>query len=153
MIEVRENQLGKAVYAARYLEEGLVIFRGQGERIARRSRHSIQIDHDTHIVIDAFVSLLNHSCEPNSGVIIRSGNDVVEFRTLRPLAAGEELTIDYATFELEIQYMDGPCLCGAASCRGRITGYRALPAERRAALAPYIAEYLTETASVVSQAG
>jgi len=106
-----------------------------------------------HIVINSAIALLNHSCEPNCGLLIRRDEEVMELHTLRPIAAGEELTIDYATFETEIKFMDGPCECGGTSCRGRITGYSGLPAERRAVLGPYVAEYLREAAAVVSQAG
>ena len=57
----------------------------------------------------------NHSCEPNIGV---SGQIV--FIALRDIAAGEELTHDWAmtdddTYELE-------CRCGAPACRGVVTG-------------------------------
>ena len=51
---------------------------------------------------------------------------------------------NYETFEYEIEHMTGPCLCGTPSCRGRITGYRDLPEDRKAAFGPYILEYLRE---------
>ena len=58
---------------------------------------------------------LNHSCEPNVGV----GGNVV-FVAMRDIAAGEELTLDYAMFD------DGPdqmtCRCGQPTCRGIVTG-------------------------------
>jgi uncharacterized protein len=153
MIEIRESHLGKAVHATQPIEQGKIVIRGRGQRVSRRTRHSIQVDHDRHVVIDSCGTFLNHSCEPNCGVMIRRGSDLIEFHTLRPIMAGEELTIDYATFELEIHFMDGPCQCGAPSCRGRISGYKELPEERRAVLAHYIAEYLLESDVVVSQAG
>jgi hypothetical protein len=57
----------------------------------------------------------NHSCVPNTAF---NGMDVV---ALRAIAIGEELTIDYA------RSMNGDsepfaCRCGAAACRGWITG-------------------------------
>jgi hypothetical protein len=64
----------------------------------------------------------------------------------------QELTTDYASFEYEIVFMDGPCHCGTPSCRGRITGYKDLPEDRRIAYGSYIAEYLQELDAAVSRA-
>lgn len=58
---------------------------------------------------------LNHSCEPNVGV---AGN--VVFVAMRDIAAGEELTIDYAMIDDSQSSMT--CHCGTASCRGTISG-------------------------------
>jgi hypothetical protein len=112
--------------------------------VPHRTRHSFQIDHDVHIVVRNAIELINHSCEPNCGVLVRRVEHVLEIHALRRIESGEELSTDYATFEEVIEHLNGPCLCGTRSCRGRITGYRDLPAERRAAFGRYIAEYLRE---------
>jgi hypothetical protein len=55
---------------------------------------------------------VNHSCEPNVGM---GGN--VLLVSMREIAAGEELTIDYALFLADPGFaMD--CRCRAAACRG-----------------------------------
>lgn len=41
-------------------------------------------------------------------------------RAMRDIAAGEELTFDYATGDDDDWEME--CRCGAATCRGRATG-------------------------------
>jgi SET domain-containing protein len=57
----------------------------------------------------------NHSCAPNTTF---DGLDVV---AMRPIAVGEELTIDYAqSMNADSEPFD--CRCGAASCRGWVTG-------------------------------
>lgn len=58
---------------------------------------------------------LNHSCEPNVGF---GGNTVLV--AMRDVAAGEELTTDYALFD---DY-DGQmaCTCRTTSCRGVVNG-------------------------------
>ncbi len=61
------------------------------------------------------VDYMNHSCEPNCGV---RGSVVVVAR--RDVAAGEELTFDYGTTDTDRWTLE--CGCGAASCRGRMTG-------------------------------
>lgn len=58
---------------------------------------------------------LNHSCEPNVGF---GGNVVLV--AMRDIAAGEELTTDYALFDDHDEAMD--CTCGRPACRGRIHG-------------------------------
>lgn len=58
---------------------------------------------------------LNHSCEPNVGF---AGNIVLV--AMRGIAAGEELTTDYALFDDYDGEME--CRCGTASCRGVISG-------------------------------
>jgi uncharacterized protein len=57
----------------------------------------------------------NHSCDPNIGV-----RGQIVFVALRPIAAGEELTHDWATTDDDDYTMT--CRCGAPSCRGVITG-------------------------------
>jgi hypothetical protein len=55
---------------------------------------------------------VNHSCEPNVGM---GGN--VLLVSMRDIAAGEELTIDYALF-LGDPGFAMECRCGTAACRG-----------------------------------
>jgi D-alanine-D-alanine ligase len=57
----------------------------------------------------------NHSCDPNTAF---DGLDVLAIKTVR---AGEELTLDYATF-LNENMEPFECSCGAAGCRGLILG-------------------------------
>ena len=57
----------------------------------------------------------NHSCDPNIGV-----QGQIVFVALRQIAAGEELTHDWATTDDDDYSM--PCRCGAKGCRGTITG-------------------------------
>ena len=72
--------------------------------------------------------LVNHSCDPNCGLIERGGH--VFLVTLRGIRAGEELTFDYAT-----SMTDEPwgisCACGASACRGVIGSFRDLPDDLR----------------------
>lgn len=57
----------------------------------------------------------NHSCDANT---VLDGLDIV---ACRPIAVGEELTLDYGTF-LDEHGEAFDCACGAATCRGRIVG-------------------------------
>ena len=57
----------------------------------------------------------NHSCDPNIGV-----QGQIVFVALRQIAIGDELTHDWATTDDDDYTMQ--CRCGAAACRGVITG-------------------------------
>lgn len=140
-LEVGTCPLGKAVYARTSIEEGEVVVAGWGPRV-KRGAHSFQVGPDTHIRIRNEIELINHSCDPNCGVVLPLGVELMQAVALRRIEPGEELTTDYAMHDFEILYMPDRCGCGSALCRGRITGYRDLPLERRAAYGPYVAEYL-----------
>ncbi len=141
-VEVRNGRLGRIVAAIRDIPAGETVVKTWGEQVPERSRQSIQVEMNLHVVPDGVAVLMNHSCDPNCGVVIRSGVRQIEIRALRPIKAGEEITVDYDTFEYEVSHLDGPCLCGAAKCRGTVAGYKHLPADVRARYGDYIAEYL-----------
>lgn len=81
----------------------------------------IQIDDDlfigpmTETEREASMMCLNHSCDPNLQIFGQ-----ITFRSMRDIAPGEELTFDYATGDDDDWEME--CACGAAACRGTITG-------------------------------
>ena len=141
-VEVKPGRLGRGVVATRDIPTGETLLRTWGQQVPQRSRHTIQVDRQTHIVPDGVAVLVSHSCDPNCGVVIRSGVKEIEFRALRPITAGEEITIDYDTFEEEVAHHGGPCRCGSTKCRGRVAGYRHLPNDVKARYGAFIAEYL-----------
>lgn len=69
---------------------------------------------------------LNHSCEPNCEGVERWGDDgllQMDIVTVRAIAEGEELFIDYAFAIDESEPADAyPCSCLAATCRGTLVG-------------------------------
>jgi len=81
---------------------------------------------------------LNHSCDPN----------VLNFIARRDIAAGEEITTDYAYCEASTHLNLEPCLCGTSICRGRVTGsdwQRAdLQQRYRGYFTPYIERLIQE---------
>ncbi|MEF7615073.1 SET domain-containing protein-lysine N-methyltransferase [Aquincola sp. MAHUQ-54] len=128
---------GKGVFALRPLAAGTTLFEYAGEVITwaealRRHPHDpSQPDHtfyfhidDQHVIDGAHGGnasrFINHSCDPNCEADEVEGR--VFIRTLRPVAAGEELSFDYGlvlegrhTAKVKKQFA---CYCGAAACRG-----------------------------------
>jgi SET domain-containing protein len=75
--------------------------------------------HLTALTEDEFepvMLFLNHSCAPNVGF---AGNTVLA--AMRDVAAGEELTTDYALFDDHDGEMT--CTCGAERCRRVVGGH------------------------------
>lgn len=62
---------------------------------------------------------INHSCEPNAGIeagYTEAGDAWAQVVARRPIAAGDELSYDYAFSVDEAE----PCHCGTNTCRGVI---------------------------------
>ncbi len=89
----------------------------------RLQNSEIQIAEGLHLVAltdeeyEPVMLFINHSCEPNVGF---AGNTVLA--AMRDVAAGEELTTDYALFDGTVWPEPMACACGTPSCRGTITG-------------------------------
>ncbi|MBU2665407.1 SET domain-containing protein-lysine N-methyltransferase [Actinoplanes bogorensis] len=79
---------------------------------------TITVDDDIHLVLppDTPNGKGNHSCDPN---LWWAAPYTLVAR--RDIAAGEELTNDYAT-STGVPGFAMPCRCGTAFCRGRVTG-------------------------------
>jgi SET domain-containing protein len=65
---------------------------------------------------------LNHACDPNCEAVEEydeAGRLLLKFQTLVPVAAGDELFIDYClTADDGSPPSDYPCRCGSPNCRG-----------------------------------
>ncbi|HEY6135043.1 MAG TPA: SET domain-containing protein [Rubrivivax sp.] len=57
----------------------------------------------------------NHSCQPNARLCIRQGR--VEFYAVKPIAPGEEITVNYGETHHEGRLA---CRCGAPGCVGKL---------------------------------
>ncbi|MDQ6783924.1 MAG: SET domain-containing protein [Actinomycetota bacterium] len=103
--------------------------------------HATQVAPDRWVRHGGLGTKINHSCDPNCGVRLNDGHafDIV---ARRPIGAGQELTFDYAMRNLTIDHFPPLCLCGAPLCRGSVTGWKDLPAERKAAYGQLVAPYL-----------
>jgi SET domain-containing protein len=89
----------------------------QADERAGYSDYLFQFDQDW--VIDGGVDgsgaqFINHSCEPN--LQVRHHGRHLNLMSVRPIDAGEELTIDY--WRSWTDNSPQACYCGAKSCRG-----------------------------------
>ena len=88
-----------------------------------RNYNSIQIDENLHLVEDPEVTRtlegsMNHSCDSSTWM-----DDEVTLVARRDIGSGEEITVDYALFTTQSNWMlDTRCRCGSSHCRRIITG-------------------------------
>lgn len=125
---------GYGIFATAEIPAGGLIFRGEGRPHRLVTRRSVATWSDDEKALfrryayplsDEVYALWaddptqwapqNHSCEANTRF---AGLDVV---AARRIAAGEELTLDYAVFMNEASEPFA-CTCGTPSCRGIVTG-------------------------------
>jgi SET domain-containing protein len=129
--EVRASPIhGKGLFAARPIARGEIVAVKGGHALTREAWGAlepdlgpadIQISEDLVIAPasqaerDGSMLYTNHSCDPNLAI-----QGQIVLIAMRDIAAGEELTIDWATTD------DGDhelrCRCGSPRCRGTVTG-------------------------------
>ena len=85
--------------------------------------NAIQIDENLHLVEQSEITQtlegsMNHSCDSNVWM-----EDEVTLVARRDISTEEEITVDYALFTTQPNWMlDNLCQCGSLYCRHTITG-------------------------------
>jgi hypothetical protein len=113
--------------------------------------HATQVGPDRWARHGGLGPMVNHSCDPNCGVRLNDGR-AYDFVARRAIGAGQELTFDYATRNYTIEHFPSVCRCGAARCRGSVTGWKDLPAARKADYGELVAPYLRTMDDDIEQA-
>ena len=92
----------------------------------------------------------NHSCQPSTLPL-----DEDHWIAIRDIKTGEQLTIDYSTFDSNPFICIDRCLCGTPSCREFVRGddYRIRELQHRYAghFLPYIAKRIEEEAELIAR--
>ena len=150
--EVRQSEIhGRGLFAAaRIAKDEIVVVKGghivDGETLRRQITPQlgpveIQIDDDLFIAPvtteERELSMLysNHSCDLNLGV-----RGEITFVAMREIAAGEELTHDWAMTDDDNYSVE--CNCGALNCRKVLTGKDWQRPELQKRYAGYFSAYL-----------
>ena len=123
LIEVRKTAVGRGLFAQSDFAAETILGEVLGEVRPNDHYSDYCIDMGGKALLEPErpFRFLNHSCEPNSELIQWKEQRVDGVRlprlwvkTLRDIAVGEELTIDYAwSADQAIE-----CMCGSAKCRG-----------------------------------
>lgn len=127
-VYVKECELGRGLFALKRIRAGEMVLvlggdvitvhhvRGMGEK----QGNPVQIGSRQYIDVEPPGLYINHSCQPNTGVM----NDTI-LVALRDISVDEELRFDYSTTMSEGDWTMR-CRCGAAQCRGLIEDFHLL---------------------------
>lgn len=135
---------GEGVFATRSFQIGETVMVGSIVReLDRNDPHASQVGEQRFVSHGGLIPSVNHSCDPNCGIRLNSSgaHDLV---ARAPIAAGQEITFDYAMRNYSVAFFPAHCRCGARRCRGRITGWKDLPAQRKADYQGFVAPYLID---------
>jgi len=138
------NSRGEGVYATRDYQQGETVMIGRiDENVSRNHSHASQIAVNRFVLHGGLISKVNHSCSPNCGIHVNE-TGAHDFIACQHISADSELTFDYAMRNFTVEYFPKQCKCGAMGCRGAITGWKDLPAERKWAYRGLVAPYLLD---------
>jgi hypothetical protein len=127
--EIRPSPIqGNGMFASQPIQEGEIVviiggavmteeeFRAYIQTVDRFN--AVQIGEETHLVdLPTSSGGMNHSCDANLWM-----RDEVTVVARREIAAGEELTQDYALYTTSPDWTLEPCHCGTSVCRRMVTG-------------------------------
>jgi hypothetical protein len=125
LIRVGETTIGSGLFARRKMRADLIIGEIDGEIMddyPEDPSYCMALPSGRLLEPAAPLRFLNHSCDPNCELFYwedeenNRQEDRLWLQTIRPIAAGEQLFIDYCwPADAAIR-----CQCGAAVCRGWI---------------------------------
>ena len=144
-IELRASRgKGEGVFASAPFGIGDVVIVGVIEKLLDGNHsHASQVGEDEYVLHAGLTSKVNHSCNPNCGISVNH-TGAHDFVALKNIAGGEEITFDYAMRNYTVEYFPKTCGCGAERCRGRITGWKDLPRDKKKEYEGFAAPYLLE---------
>lgn len=121
-VVLKNHVSGMGVMTFRAFAKGDLICVLAGEIITDIRQHSLQIEPGVHLYDIYFSGYFLHSCDPNVHLDMKD----LRVYAVKDIQANDYLTMDYAQTE-DVLFKQFPCSCGAANCRGWITGRKELP--------------------------
>ncbi|MDX8378621.1 MAG: SET domain-containing protein-lysine N-methyltransferase [Gallionella sp.] len=138
------DQKGEGIFSTRSFKIGEIVMVGTIEKkLDKNHSHASQIGEYEYIFHAGLISKVNHSCDPNCGIRINE-TGAHDFVAMREIVINKEITFDYAMRNYGVDYFPKQCMCGSAICRGKITGWKDLPVERKKMYKGFVAPYLLE---------
>ncbi|KAG5492874.1 hypothetical protein JKF63_01454 [Porcisia hertigi] len=124
----RTLSIGDATFASQNIVAGTRIFHVQGLVLPFPARYTIYLGEGKHLLFADGAQCLQHSCNPNSRVVVNADAGSLDCFALRDIAADELISFNYLSTEWD---MCEPfkCACGSSDCYGRIAGFRHLKRE------------------------
>ncbi len=135
---------GEGIFATRSFQIGETVMVGVIDReVDRNHSHASQVSDERFVIHGGLIPKVNHSCDPNCGIRLNASgaHNIVAHKSI---VADQEITFDYAMRNYTVEYFPASCRCGSPLCRGRITGWKDLPAQRKANYHGFVAPYLID---------
>lgn len=128
---IAECDFGKGLFSKKNIKKGENIFKFTGKLITFKQTLEVtdnfgdplQIGKNLYINLEEPMRFINHSCNPNAGII----NDITLI-ALRDIQKGEEIYFDYST-SMDEDHWVMQCMCGEANCRKTIKDFKYLPVQ------------------------
>ena len=136
---IRRSKIhGDGVYATAQIKKGAIVAEYSGPRLTNEAADALYdysprtylfglLDGEHVIDGDGIAAFINHSCDPNCEADEIRGRVII--RTIRRIAAGEELAYDYNLYDGDPED-SAPCCCGAMACRGSMYSEKELKRRR-----------------------
>jgi hypothetical protein len=122
---------GGGIFATKSFRVGDIVMIGMIKEVLNENHsHASQIAKNKHVLHEGLISKVNHSCDPICGIRVNE-TGAHDFVAIKDISVDEEITFDYAMRNYSINYFPKKCMCGAKRCRGRITGWKDLPDEKK----------------------
>ena len=135
---------GEGIFAIRSFKAREIVMVGIIEKeLDGNHSHASQIGENKYVLHAGSISKVNHSCDPNCGISVNE-TGAHDFVAMRDIIVNEEITFDYAMRNYGVNYFPKKCMCGSNICRGKITGWKDLPDERKKIYEGFVAPYLLE---------
>lgn len=131
MFTVKNCRFGRGLFATENIPKGTILISISGpiitqaevdKRTDQEAANALQIGEDLYIDFQEPGVLINHSCNPNTGVYKDK-----ELITLKKISKGEEITWDYSTSVDTAWTM--PCHCEEKQCRKKVRDFESLSKE------------------------
>lgn len=144
-IEIKKSGIhGKGIFTKKNIKKGEIVFIIKGKLVkfevhnkkeSSKGPNWVGISKNTWINPFEPAKNLNHSCNPSCGI-----KGKVQIIALRNLKAGEEITIDYSTTEMDTLWQM-KCNCGSKNCRKIIKSVQFLPEKVYKKYIPFVHTY------------
>ncbi len=129
---------GEGIFATKSFKVGDIVMVGVIKEVLNgNDSHASQIGENEYVLHAGLISKVNHSCDPNCGIRVNE-TGAHDFVAIRNISINEEITFDYAMRNYGVDYFPKQCMCGSKRCRGRITGWKDLPDEKKKEMDPEI---------------
>lgn len=129
MFTTKQCRFGRGLFATRTISQGEIILIISGpmitqadvdQRSNKEAANALQINEELYIDFQEPGVLINHSCNPNTG--IKEDKYVL---AIKDISIDEEITWDYSTSVDTGWAM--PCHCEEKNCRKRVKDFESLP--------------------------